>query len=144
MGQTTRVKSLVPILIVLTLATGYGLWYQRTRGKIHLRPAGLVNQGFTAAMLGEALGIRGTLVQFSSAFCTPCRATRALLQNVVVGMSDIRHIDIDAEAHLDLVRKLDIRSTPTTLILNSQGVEVGRAVGAPNREQVLSVLSVLH
>jgi hypothetical protein len=55
-------------------------------------------------------------------------------------MSDVRHLDIDAEGHLDLVRKLNIHSTPTTLILDSQGREVGRAVGAPNRDQVLKSL----
>ena len=49
MGQTTRVKSLAPILVVLALATAYGLWYQRTRGQV--RRSGQVNQGLTAAML---------------------------------------------------------------------------------------------
>ena len=137
-------KSFVPIFVVLALATVYGLWYQRTRGKVRQSHSALVNQGLTAAVLGEELGIRGTLVQFSSAFCTPCRATRSLLQSVVADKPDIRHIDIDAEAHLELVRTLDIRSTPTTLILDSRGMEVGRAVGAPNREQVVSALSALR
>lgn len=137
-------KSFVPIFVVLALATVYGLWYQRTRGKVRQSHSALVNQGLTAAILGEELGIRGTLVQFSSAFCTPCRATRILLQSVVADKPDIRHIDIDAEAHLELVRTLDIRSTPTTLILDSRGMEVGRAVGAPNREQVVSALSALR
>lgn len=142
MGQTTRVKSLAPILVVLALATAYGLWYQRTRGQV--RRSGQVNQGLTAAMLEEELGSRATLVQFSSAFCTPCRATRTLLQNIVTDMPDVRYIDIDAEAHLELVRTLDIRSTPTTLILDSRGIEVGRAVGAPKREQVVNALVALR
>ena len=138
-GQTTRVNSLVPILIVLALATVYGLWYQSSRGKIrtsHKGPEGALG----AEILGSSLGSRATLVQFSSAFCTPCRATRILLENVVSTLPDVKHIEIDAEAHLDLVRKLNIHSTPTTLILDSHGVEVGRAVGAPKREQVLSSL----
>lgn len=137
-------KSFLPIFVVLALATVYGLWYQRTRGEVRQSHSALVNQGLSAAVLGEELGIRGTLVQFSSAFCTPCRATRVLLQSVVADKPDIRHIDIDAEAHLELVRTLDIRSTPTTLILDSRGMEVGRAVGAPNREQVVSALSLLR
>lgn len=58
-------------------------------------------------------------------------------------MPDVRHLDIDAEAHLDLVRKLNIHSTPTTLILDSRGVEVGRAIGAPSREQVLKSLAAI-
>jgi hypothetical protein len=58
-------------------------------------------------------------------------------------MPDVRHMDIDAEAHLDLVRRLNIHSTPTTLILDSQGLEIGRAVGAPSRDQVLQSLSAI-
>ncbi len=53
-------------------------------------------------------------------------------------------MDIDAEAHLELVRKLNIHSTPTTLILDSKGLEVGRAVGAPTRDQVLKSLASIH
>lgn len=143
MGKTTRVKSLVPIVVILALASAYGFWYQRSRGKIRAvkqDPVGALN----ADILGHALGSRATLVQFSSAFCTPCRATKLLLQNVVADMPDVRHMDIDAEAHLELVRQLDIRSTPTTLFLDSQGVEVGRAVGAPHRDQVINALAALR
>ncbi len=144
-GQTTRVKSLVPILVILALATVYGLWYKGSRGKI--RVTGDMNSApetaLTAEILGASLGGRATLVQFSSAFCTPCRATRLLLESVVLNMPDVRHLDIDAEAHLDLVRKLNIHSTPTTLILDSRGVEVGRAIGAPSREQVLKSLAAI-
>ena len=140
MVQTTPVKSLLPIAIVLILATGYGLWYQRSRGKVVVKSdKGLI----THSMIGAALGSRATLVQFSSAFCTPCRATRTLLENVVTELSDVRHVEIDAETNLELVRKLDIRSTPTTLILNGFGIEVGRAVGAPKRDQVLAALAAI-
>lgn len=143
MRKTTRVNSLTPIAVVLILASAYGFWYKSSRGKIR-KVAKPIEGAFSAGILGEELGERATLVQFSSAFCTPCRATKALLQNVVADMPDVRHIDIDAEAHLELVRKLDIRSTPTTLFLDSRGVEVGRAVGAPRRDQVISALSAIR
>lgn len=136
-------KSLLPILLILIPTTAYGLWYQRSRGKIRTKNSS-PESALTAEILGESLGSRATLVQFSSAFCTPCRATRILLENVVSTMPDVRHMDIDAEAHLELVRKLNIHSTPTTLILDSQGIEVGRAVGAPTRAQVLETLASIH
>ncbi|MFZ2227904.1 MAG: thioredoxin family protein [Candidatus Nanopelagicaceae bacterium] len=133
-------NSLAPILIVLASASAYGFWYQRSRGRI--RTSNMASEAaLSSEILGGSLGTRATLVQFSSAFCTPCRATRILLEDVVLTLPDVKHIEIDAEAHLDLVRKLNIHSTPTTLILNSQGLEVGRAVGAPNRDQVLNSLS---
>jgi len=140
-AQTTLVKSFLPILIVLGAATAYGLWYQKSRGKIQAKS--ISGNGLTASVIGGDLGSRATLVQFSSAFCTPCRATRTLLENVVTDLSDVRHVEIDAETNLELVRMLDIRSTPTTLILNSSGVEVGRAVGAPKRDQVLAALAAI-
>jgi len=134
------VKSLLPIVIVLALATAYGLWYQRSRGKVVVRSdKGLITQ----SMIGVELGARATLVQFSSAFCSPCRATRALLEDVTADMADVVHVDIDAEANLELVRQLDIRSTPTTLFLDSRGHEVGRAMGAPKRDQVLKAISAI-
>jgi thioredoxin-like negative regulator of GroEL len=135
------VKSLLPIVIVLALATAYGLWYQRSRGKVVVRSdKGLITQ----SMIGVELGARATLVQFSSAFCSPCRATRALLEDVTADMADVVHVDIDAEANLEMVRQLDIRSTPTTLFLDRNGHEVGRAMGAPKRDQVLAAISAIR
>ena len=134
-------KSLLPIAIVLVLATGYGLWYQRSRGTVVVKSdKGLI----TESMIGAALGVRATLVQFSSAFCSPCRVTRALLEDVTAEMADVVHVEIDAEANLELVRTLDIRSTPTTLFLDRNGHEVGRAMGAPKRDQVLSAISAIR
>ena len=128
-------------MIVLALATAYGLWYQRSRGKVVVRSdKGLITQ----SMIGVELGARATLVQFSSAFCSPCRATRALLEDVTADMADVVHVDIDAEANLELVRQLDIRSTPTTLFLDRNGHEVGRAMGAPKRDQVLGAISTIR
>ena len=134
-------KTFLPIAIVLGVTTAYGLWYKRSRGKIKAKAPS--DNGLSASVIGGELGTRATLVQFSSAFCTPCRATRTLLENVVADLLDVRHVEIDAETNLELVRKLDIRSTPTTLILNNAGVEVGRAVGAPKRDQVLAALAAI-
>ncbi len=63
---------------------------------------------------------------------------------MVTSMPDVKHIQIDAESHLELVRQLDIRSTPTTLFLDKAGVEVGRAAGTPKRDQVLAALSAIN
>lgn len=133
----------LPILIVFTLATAYGLWYQRSRGRLKTKSSRVSKAAVTADEIGAPLGSRVTLVQFSSAFCTPCRATRALLTDITADLTDVKHVDIDAEKNLELVRRLDIRSTPTTLVLDRSGVEVGRAVGAPKRAEVLATLSAI-
>ena len=88
------------------------------------------------------LGERATLLQFSTAFCAPCRATRHTLAEVAAAVPGVTHVEIDAEHHLDLVRRLRILRTPTTLVLDAAGHEVSRASGAPRREQVLGALTL--
>jgi thiol-disulfide isomerase/thioredoxin len=89
----------------------------------------------------DQLGARATLLQFSSSFCTPCRATRRVLEQVSTSMSGVAHIEVDAEHHLDDVRRLGIMRTPTTLVLDQHGREVSRATGVPTREQALVALA---
>jgi thiol-disulfide isomerase/thioredoxin len=87
------------------------------------------------------LGERATLLQFSSAFCAPCRATRRILTDVAEAVPGVAHVEVDAEHHLDLVRRIGVLRTPTTLVLDKDGAEVTRAAGAPRKEQVLQALA---
>jgi thiol-disulfide isomerase/thioredoxin len=96
----------------------------------------------TAAELGGELGERATLLQFSSAFCAPCRVTRRTLAEVEGMVDGVRHVELDAESHLELVRRLDILRTPTTLVLDSTGAVVKRASGAPRKPDVIAALAV--
>jgi hypothetical protein len=41
----------------------------------------------------------------------------------------VAHVEVDAEANLELVRRLDIRRTPTVLVLGPDGEIVRRASG---------------
>ncbi|QNP62039.1 thioredoxin family protein [Streptomyces genisteinicus] len=93
-----------------------------------------------AGDLGAELGRRATLVQFSTAFCQPCRATRRTLADVAAMVDGVTHVEIDAEAHLDLVRRLDVRATPTVLVLDAAGRIVVRAAGEPRRADVIAAL----
>ena len=133
----------LPILLIFTLATGYGLWYRASRGKVKAKRNRADVNPLTAGDFGGAFGSRATFIQFSSAFCTPCRATRALLSDITADLNDVKHIEVDAEKNLELVRKLDIRSTPTTLVLDGAGVEIGRAIGAPKRAEILATLAAI-
>lgn len=129
--------------IVLAIATGYGYWYRHRDGRVRDRAGREHRLRLTPADIG-ALGERATLLQFSSAFCTPCRATRVILGEVAAISVGVIHIDIAAEEKLELVRKVGILSTPTTLILDSKGFEIARAVGAPRKAQVLASLEALN
>lgn len=95
----------------------------------------------SAADLGaERLGERATLVQFSSAFCQPCRATRRVLREVSAMIEGVAHLEIDAEEHFALARSLRIAGTPTVLVLDARGRVVRRALGQPRRVDVIAAL----
>jgi thiol-disulfide isomerase/thioredoxin len=138
---------LLTALLVLIAASVFGLWRKRTDGRMRARNPrpGTAADAPADALIGEPalggpLGERATLVQFSSAFCAPCRATRVLLAKVAEDVDGVAHYDIDAESHLELVRELGILRTPTTLVLDPAGRETARAGGVPRREQVLAAV----
>ncbi|MEU3252620.1 thioredoxin family protein [Streptomyces sp. NPDC006997] len=93
-----------------------------------------------AADLGGPLGERATLVQFSTAFCAPCRATRRVLGEVAALVEGVTHVEVDAEARLDLVRALGVHKTPTVLVLDAGGRIVRRAAGQPRKADVIAAL----
>jgi len=97
----------------------------------------------TPAELGLPLGQRATLVQFSTAFCAPCRATRRVLAEVAGMVDGVEHVEIDAESHLDLVRRLDIRRTPTVLVVGPDGRVAKRASGQPRKADVIAAVGEL-
>ena len=136
------------LVAVLLLAAGAGGWLWRARqGRIRPAdtPTGLdtPERAALSALGVDPAAASVTLVQFSSAFCAPCRATRQVLSAVAADHAGVTHVEVDAESHLDEVRALDVRSTPTTLVVTPDGAIAGRAVGAPRRDQVEAAVEPL-
>jgi thiol-disulfide isomerase/thioredoxin len=145
------------VVAVLLAATAFGLWRGRRDGR--LRPDGRLPRGNDVplgeggeaapvdggvlAALGVEPGTPATLVQFSSAFCAPCRATRRVLDEVTGLLDGVRHVEVDAESHLDAVRTLGIWRTPTVLVVDAHGRVVQRASGVPAKAQVIAALAPL-
>jgi len=123
----------------ILLSLGKVWWDGRFR-KVEARDVDGVER-VSAAEVGAELGERATLLQFSSAFCAPCRATRRTLAEVEGMVDGVRHVELDAESHLELVRRLDILRTPTTLVLDRTGAVVKRASGAPRKPDVIAALA---
>ncbi|PYC65885.1 thioredoxin [Streptomyces tateyamensis] len=134
----------VVCVAVLALASAYGLFRARRDGRWRAGAArgkgGAVR--VSGAELGEgvALGERATLVQFSTAFCQPCRATRRILAEVAELVEGVAHVEVDAERNLELVRRLEILRTPTVLVLDAGGRVVRRASGQPRKADVIAAL----
>lgn len=126
----------------LAAAGGAGWWLRRRDGRA--RPAS-PEPGVPdlLARLGVEPGVPVTLLQFSSAFCRPCRATRALCARAAAQHEGVRHLDVDAESHLEEVRALGVWRTPTVFVLDSAGRPVARMTGQPTSEQLTGVLAPL-
>jgi len=132
----------VVLAVTLAAASAFGLAWRRRNGRLRAEPASSGSRVDSAdlAAWGGRLGERATLVQFSSAFCAPCRATRRILGEVADLVDGVVHVEVDAEAHLDAVRRLHILRTPTTLVLDAAGRIVVRASGQPRKADVVAAL----
>lgn len=129
------------LLVTLVAATATGLLWRRRNGALQAVGSStpeLSRSDIAAA--GGTPGERATLVQFSSSFCAPCRATRRILVEVAGMIEGVSYVEIDAEAHLDVVRRHNILRTPTTLVLDAQGKVVVRASGQPRRADVIAAV----
>jgi len=116
---------------VLAVTTVAGLVWRRRAGRLHATAASASPR--LPAGLVPVSGAAVTLVQFSSATCAPCRQVRAVCEDVAGGLSDVRHVELDAEAHLDAVRELSIWRVPTLLVVDRDGRVARRTVGVPDR-----------
>lgn len=134
---------LVTIAVCALLAAAVGGWRAYADGRFRGTSTGepAAEPAPDPLVPADRLGERATLLQFSSAFCAPCRTTRQVLADVASIVPGVAHVEVDAEHHLDLVRRVGVRRTPTTLVLDGSGREVTRAAGAPRREQVLAALA---
>jgi thiol-disulfide isomerase/thioredoxin len=124
---------------VLGAASAFGLWWRARNGRM-TDPVLDAGSAAIAALGIEPAAAHVTLVQFSSAFCQPCRATRAILADVAGMVPGVAHVEVDAEQHLDAVRALDIRRTPTVLVVDRTGRIVQRASGQPRKADVIAAI----
>ncbi len=131
---------LIALMVALVAASVLGLALRRRSGRFRAGQARPRPDVLTEADLGGPLGERATLVQFSPAFCAPCRPTRQILAQVAGMVDGVTHLEVDAAERLDLVRRLHVNSTPTVLVLDPAGAIVKRAAGLPRKADVIAAL----
>lgn len=138
------------VAVVLLTATVVGLVWRTRTGRVrvvNMAEASDSDKANTRARLLASVGaeptadVRLTLLQLSSTFCAPCRATKTRLAAIAADYPAVRHLDVDVGERLDAARIFDIRSTPTTVVLDADGVEIGRAVGVPRPDEVRAAIA---
>ena len=132
-------ESLLPLLLLISITSVIGLTLRAKKGVIKKGSRLKISEGEFDGKYGSRL----TILQFSTTFCSECRTAKAIVKDVVKDSKDITYVEVDAESNLDLVRRVDIRSTPTTIFLDKNGYEIARAKGAPKRDQLIKVIGAL-
>ena len=116
------------VLAVLAAATVAGLVYRARYGRLRASggelPPGLLPDPGSAGV---------TLLHFTWATCAPCRQVRAVCADLAGDLDAVRHVEVDADAHLDAVKSLDIWRLPTLLVVDRHGRVARRTVGVPDR-----------
>jgi thiol-disulfide isomerase/thioredoxin len=124
-------------VVVVTTALG-GLWRARN-GRV--RRAEGARIALSDLGHGGPLGSRATLVQFSTEYCAPCIATHRLLSGIAERNDGIRHLEVDLTGQRHLAARFNVTQTPTTLVLDSRGVQRARVGGAPRAAELVAVVN---
>jgi thioredoxin-related protein len=132
-------ESLLPLLLLISITSVIGLTLRAKKGVIKKGSRLKISEGEFDGKYGSRL----TILQFSTTFCSECRTAKAIVKDVVKDSKDITYVEVDAESNLDLVRRVDIRSTPTTIFLDSKGFEIAMAKGAPKRDQLIKAIKAI-
>lgn len=126
------------LLGLIAVATAAGLVWRATTGRARtVRGTEIVQ----AAEVGvEPFGGRATLLQFSTAFCAPCRSTARVLDGVADDHAGVRHVEVDLTNRPELADRFHILQTPTTLVLDGSGAVRARIGGAARSDDVRATL----
>jgi thiol-disulfide isomerase/thioredoxin len=137
------------VLLLVAVASAAGLiWKARTgtakkvsSGEvIDLSEIAAVKDGKPVTRFGE----RVTFLQFSSEVCSQCAQTARLFRELEAQHDDILHLEVDITNRLDLANKFNILQTPTTLVLDKNGVITSRIGGAAKSQTIQDQLGSFH
>ena len=119
-------------LLAVTVGGGFVLRWQQNRPR-RQNPAEIVEPERLGA---TALGERATLLQFSTEMCARCPGVHRTLGAIAEEREGVVHLDVDLTHRPDIAKHFHVLQTPTTLILDRDGVIQTRFGGTPSRSAV--------
>lgn len=129
---------LLPAILVLaallaaTVGVGLVLRWLQNRPR-HVDPDEVVEPRRLGA---SHLGASATLLQFSTEMCSRCPGVHRALREIADGQPGVLHLDVDLTHRPDIARHFRVMQTPTTLILDRDGVVQTRFGGTPSRSVI--------
>jgi thioredoxin 1 len=80
-----------------------------------------------------------TIFYFTADWCNPCKKVKPIVEELNREQSDANFQIIDADIETELVKRFEIRSVPT-FILMENGIEVNRITGAQTRDSLVGFI----
>lgn len=127
------------VLLAVTVGIGGFLQWRQRRPQRHV-----AQESVDPARLGaDGLGETATLLQFSTEMCSRCPGVHRQLAAVAERHEGVRHLDVDLTHRPDIAKHFHVLQTPTTLILDRDGMIQTRFGGVPGRDVIELELSRL-
>ncbi|MBH0115262.1 thioredoxin family protein [Salinibacterium sp. NG253] len=141
-------ETLTVLMGLVALATVLGLVWRARTGRIkHTRTdvSTATSEDNRITIPGAApFGSRVTLVQFSTEACAICPTVRtqlsALADEFDDGTGSVVHVDVDVTSRPEIANQFNLLQSPTTFILDGNGVLQARIGGAPKINDVRAEL----
>lgn len=121
------------------MTVAIGIVYRRAQNRPRRQTAGEVVQPIRLG--ATELGREATLLQFSTETCSRCPGMHTVLASIAQAREGVLHLDIDVTDRPDIAHHFHVLQTPTTFLLDRDGVIQTRFGGTPRREVVELELS---
>lgn len=123
---------MLAVLLTATIALGAYLRWRQSRPQRHISHEVVQPERLGADGIGET----ATLLQFSTELCSRCPGVHRMLSTLAADRPGVRHLDVDLTHRPDIAKHFHVLQTPTTLILDKDGVVQTRFGGVPNRDVI--------
>ena len=82
---------------------------------------------------------RPVLVDFTAAWCPPCRAMKPVLAELAAERDDLDIVEVDVDDSLEVAAAFGVLSMPTFMVFRD-GAPVGQIVGARPKKRLVADL----
>jgi thioredoxin 1 len=79
-----------------------------------------------------------TAKYFTASWCGPCKAFKPIIEELIEEGQPIEILDVDEND--ELAKEYAIRSVPTTIILDDEGLLLERFIGARTKQVIKNML----
>ena len=126
------------IASVLVPSSAFGLFLHFTRGKLTKKYSNEIL--FNQLKNGQDLGKKATILLFKTEYCSTCPGVKRQINELIKNDEGISLYEVDAVERIELAKKLHVKSSPTVLFFNESGLEEGRIIGTPKKDQLRNTL----